>query len=44
MEHVGGNNLSGNSSQNGVCPILLRLSVLGSQVPKNIQPQSDVCF
>lgn len=44
MERVRGNNLSGNSSQNGVYPILPRSSVLGSQVPKNIQPQSDVCF
>jgi len=35
-EHVWGNNLSGNSSQNGVYPILPRSSVLGSQVPKNM--------
>ncbi|XP_008500272.2 polycystic kidney disease 2-like 1 protein [Calypte anna] len=33
MECVWGNNLSGNSSQNGVYPILPRASVLGSQVP-----------
>uniref|UniRef100_A0A8C8BDB9 Polycystin 2 like 1, transient receptor potential cation channel n=1 Tax=Otus sunia TaxID=257818 RepID=A0A8C8BDB9_9STRI len=44
MEHVRGNNLSGNSSQNGIYPILSRSSVPGSQVPKNIQPQSDACF
>ncbi|XP_009693008.1 PREDICTED: polycystic kidney disease 2-like 1 protein [Cariama cristata] len=44
MEHVWGNNLSGKSSQNGVYPILPRSSVPGSQVPKNIHPQSDVCF
>ena len=44
MEHVQGNNLSCNSSQNGVYPILPRSSVQGSQVPKNIQPQSDVRF
>ncbi|XP_061857083.1 polycystin-2-like protein 1 isoform X1 [Colius striatus] len=44
IELVPGNNLSGKSSQNGVYPILPRISVLGSQVPKNIQPQSDVRF
>lgn len=44
LEHVQANNLSGNSSQNRVYPILPRSSVLGSQVPKNMQPQSDVRF
>lgn len=44
MEHVRGNNLSGNSSQNEVYPILPRSSVPGSQVPKNIEPRSDVHF
>ncbi|OPJ84408.1 polycystic kidney disease 2-like 1 protein [Patagioenas fasciata monilis] len=44
IELVRGNNLSGNSCQNGVYPILPRSSVPGSQVPKNIEPQSDVCF
>ncbi|XP_059707462.1 polycystin-2-like protein 1 [Haemorhous mexicanus] len=36
MEHIQRNNLSGNSSQNGVYPILPKSSVLGSQVPKNL--------
>uniref|UniRef100_A0A8C3QHZ4 Polycystin 2 like 1, transient receptor potential cation channel n=1 Tax=Cyanoderma ruficeps TaxID=181631 RepID=A0A8C3QHZ4_9PASS len=36
MEHIQRNNLSGNSSQNGVYHILPKSSVLGSQVPKNL--------
>ncbi|XP_013223916.2 polycystin-2-like protein 1 [Columba livia] len=44
IELVRGNNLSGNSSQNGVYPILPRSSVPASQVPKNAEPQSDVRF
>lgn len=36
MEHVQGNKLSGNSSKNGVYPILPGSSMLASQVPKNI--------
>ncbi|XP_010154109.1 PREDICTED: polycystic kidney disease 2-like 1 protein [Eurypyga helias] len=44
MEDLRGNNLSGHSSQNGVYPVLPRSSVPGSQVPKNIQLQSDVRF
>ncbi|KAM9379950.1 polycystin-2-like protein 1 [Phaethornis superciliosus] len=43
-ECVWGNNLSGNSPQNGIYPILPRSSVLGSEVPQNIQMQSDVLF
>ncbi|XP_063019699.1 polycystin-2-like protein 1 [Melospiza melodia melodia] len=35
MEHIQRNNMSGNSSQNGVYHILPKSSVLGSQVPKN---------
>ncbi|XP_074400996.1 polycystin-2-like protein 1 [Zonotrichia albicollis] len=34
-EHIQRNNMSGNSSQNGVYHILPKSSVLGSQVPKN---------
>ncbi|KAM4669505.1 polycystin-2-like protein 1 [Amazona ochrocephala] len=44
MEHVRGNNMSGESYQKGVYPILPRSGVLGSQVPKNSQPQSAVLF
>ncbi|KAM6415897.1 polycystin-2-like protein 1 [Rhynochetos jubatus] len=44
MEDLQGNNPSGHSSQNGVYLILPRSSVPGSQVPKNIQLQSDVHF
>lgn len=44
IELVRGNNLNGNSSQNGVYPILPRSSVPASQVPKNAEPQSDVRF
>ncbi|XP_035400369.1 polycystic kidney disease 2-like 1 protein [Cygnus atratus] len=44
VECLQGNNPSGSSSQNGVYPILPRSSVPGSQVPKNIQLQSDVHF
>ncbi|XP_005025282.1 polycystin-2-like protein 1 isoform X1 [Anas platyrhynchos] len=44
VECLQGNNPSDNSSQNGVCPILPRSSVPGSQVPKNIQLQSDMHF
>ncbi|XP_031457941.1 polycystic kidney disease 2-like 1 protein [Phasianus colchicus] len=39
VEYVQGNNPSCISSQNGICPILLRSSVPGSQAPKNIQSQ-----
>ncbi|XP_064572721.1 polycystin-2-like protein 1 [Zonotrichia leucophrys gambelii] len=35
MEHIQRNNMSGNSSQNGVYHILPKSRVLGSQVPKN---------
>ncbi|XP_019473155.1 polycystic kidney disease 2-like 1 protein isoform X2 [Meleagris gallopavo] len=44
VEYVQGNNPSCVSSQNRICPILLRSSVSGSQAPKNIQSQSDECF
>lgn len=44
MEHIWGNNLSGESYQKGVYPVLPRSSVLESQVPKNSQPQSAVLF
>ncbi|XP_065602426.1 polycystin-2-like protein 1 [Cyrtonyx montezumae] len=44
VECVQGNNPSCISSQHGICPILLRSSVPGSQAPKNVQSQSDECF